>query len=95
MCSQGYSTDTNAERERGEAELASRTGKKVVFTQSRRAFVVVLLLQGGAALFRRKEGKVCTVEEMRQRNEQVLKAKGFTQMPSYDYGYFEKFGKVN
>lgn len=95
VCSQGYSTDTNAERERGEAELASRTGKKVVFTQSRRAFVVVLLLQGGAALFRRKEGKVCTVEEMRQRNEQVLKAKGFTQMPSYDYGYFEKFGKVN
>ena len=43
----------------------------------RRAFLVLFLLQGGVALGRGAGGKVCTMEEMQERNDKVLKAKGF------------------
>lgn len=71
----GYNTDTNKMRE--EKEQAKAGSKEITLTVGRRAFLATLILQGGAATFRRTSGRVCTVDDMRARNEQVLRAKGF------------------
>merc|ERR1719262_365175 len=42
----------------------------------RRDFLVVLILQLGAATFRGVSGRQCTAEEIKERNEKVLDAKG-------------------
>ena len=44
----------------------------------RRDFLVVLILQLGAATFRGVSGRQCTAEEIKERNEKVLDAKGIT-----------------
>ena len=44
----------------------------------RRDFLVVLILQLGAATFRGVSGRQCSAEEIKERNEKVLDAKGIT-----------------
>ena len=44
----------------------------------RRNFLVLLILQLGAASFRGVSGRQCSAEEIKARNKKVLDAKGIT-----------------
>jgi hypothetical protein len=66
LVSRGYNTNTNKERE-------ATQGPGV----QRRAFLLLLGLQVPLALGRGQGGKVCTVEERKEKVNEVLRAKGY------------------